>query len=94
MKIFLTPRAEKDYISIKNYIREEWGDKIVQEFVHKTDALFHLLKNYPLIGQIEKDDIRGFQLSKQTRVLYRNRGEKIIIISFFNVKQNPKKKFL
>ena len=30
-----------------------------------------LLKNYLLMGQVEKNDIRGFQLSRQTRMLYR-----------------------
>jgi hypothetical protein len=44
------------------------------------------------MGQVEKDDIRGFQLSPQTRILYRIRDEKIIILSFFDVRQNPTKK--
>jgi hypothetical protein len=44
------------------------------------------------MGQVEKNDIRGFQLSPQTRMLYRIRDEKIIIIAFFDVRQNPNKK--
>ena len=46
------------------------------------------------MGQIEKDDIRGFQLSPQTRILYRVKKEKIIILAFFAVKTNPKKKLI
>jgi hypothetical protein len=45
------------------------------------------------MGQIENGDIRGFQLSPQTRILYRIRDEKIIILAFFDVRQNPNKKF-
>lgn len=63
MKVLLTHRAEKNYDSIKGFIREEWGEKTKQEFVQKTDELFNLLKIYPGIGQIEKDDIRGFRLT-------------------------------
>jgi len=45
------------------------------------------------MGQTEKDDIKGFQLSSQTRILYRIKKEKIIVLAFFDVRQNPKKKF-
>lgn len=93
MDIFLTLRAEKNYDAIRRYIRKEWGEKTVEEFVRKTDELFHLLKAYPGIGQIEKDDIRGLQLTPQTRILYRTKGPKIIILAFFDVRQNPTKKF-
>lgn len=68
------------------------GRKDTKQFVQKTDGIFKLLKNYPLMGQVEKDDIRGFQLSPQTRILYRIRDEKIIILAFFDVRQNPRKK--
>lgn len=93
MKIFLTRRAEKNYDSIKDYIKKKWGEKTANEFILKTDELLSLLKNYPAIGQVEKDDIRGFQLSPQTRIFYRIKEEKIIVLSFFDVRQNPKKKF-
>jgi hypothetical protein len=44
------------------------------------------------MGQVENNDIRGFQLSRQTRILYRIKDNKIIILSFFDVRQDPKKK--
>ena len=93
MQIFLTRRAERNYDSIKGYIKQEWGDTTAGEFVQKTDELFSLLKIYPSMGQIEKDDIRGFQLSPHTRILYRIKPEKIVVLAFFDVRQNPKKKF-
>jgi plasmid stabilization system protein ParE len=93
MKIFLTRRAERNYDSIKEYINKEWGDKTMGEFIQKTDELFSLLKAYPSMGQIEKDDIRGFQLSPHTRILYRIKEENIVILAFFDVRQSPKKKF-
>jgi hypothetical protein len=45
------------------------------------------------MGQIEKDDIRGFQLSPHIRILYRIREEKIVVLALFDVRGNPKKKF-
>ena len=92
MQILVTPRAERNFDSIIHYIRQTWGEKTAREFIEKTDELFKLLKNYPQIGQVETNDIRGFQLSPQARVLYRIRDNKIIILAFFDVRQHPKKK--
>ena len=93
MQVFVTPRAERNFDSIISYIKQEWGEKIAEEFIQKVDDIFKLLKTFPLMGQIENSDIRGFQLTKHTRILYRLRDNKIIILSFFDVRQNPKKKF-
>lgn len=92
MQVYVTQRAERNFNSIVDYIKQKWGDKTAVTFVQKTDEIFKLLKNYPFMGQVEKDDIRGFQLSSQTRILYRIRDNKIVILSFFDVRQDPKKK--
>lgn len=42
------------------------------------------------MGQVEEKEIRGFQITPQTRILYRLKGDKIIILSFFDVRQSPK----
>ncbi len=93
MQVYVTPRAERNFDSILDYIKQKWGEKTSKEFIQKVDEIFKLLRSYPLMGQVEKNDIRGFQLSPQTRILYRIRDNKIIILSFFDVRQDPKKKF-
>ncbi len=93
MEVFVTPRAERNFDAIIDYLKQKWGEKTAAQFVQKTDEIFKLLKNFPTMGQLETNDIRGFQLSPQTRILYRIRGEKIIILAFFNVRQDPNKKF-
>jgi len=92
MQVFVTSRAERNFGVIVNYIKQKWGEHTAQQFIQKTDNIFKLLKNYPAMGQIEKGDIRGLQLSPQTRILYRVKDEKIIILAFFDVRQNPNKK--
>lgn len=92
MQVYITPRAEQNFHSIVDHIKQKWGEKTAKEFVHKVDEIFELLKDYPLMGQVENNDIRGFQLSRQTRIPYRIRENKIIILSFFDVRQDPKKK--
>lgn len=92
MQVFVTPRAERSFDSIVYYIKQKWGEKTAKEFIQKVDEIFILLKDFPLMGQVENNDIRGFQLSPHTRILYRIRDNKIIILSFFDVRQDPKKK--
>lgn len=93
MQVFVTPRAERNFDSIVGYIKNKWGEKTAQQFVLKTDQIFKLLQNYPTIGQVEIGDIRGFQLSRQTKMLYTIRDTKIIVLAFFDVRQDPTKKF-
>lgn len=74
MQVFVTPRAVRNFDSIVDYITDKWGEGTAKQFVLKTDEIFKLLQNYPTMGPIENGDIRGFQLSRQTRLLYRDKG--------------------
>ena len=94
MKLSVTKRGQKKYQSIKEYIIEKWGKNVADAFDLKTKHFFDLLEQFPELGEIEvpSKKIRGFQLTKQTRVFYRVKGERIIILTFFDTRENPKKK--
>jgi len=93
MRIFLTRRAERNYDSIKGYIKQEWGDKTAGEFVQKTDELFSLLKMYPLMRQIEKGRHQRVSTLSTYADTIKIKPEKTVVLAFFDVRQNPKKKF-
>lgn len=93
MNVYVTPRAEKQFDVIIDYLKSTWGEHAAKSFVQKTDALIELLQRYPTMGQIEIENIRGFQLSRQIRLLYTVREDKLIILAFFDVRQSPDKKF-
>lgn len=94
MKISLTKRAERNFNSIKRYIAKEWGERVAEVFEQKTVDFFDLLIDFPEIGTVEVSEkqIRGFQLTKQTRVFYRIKSDRIIVLSFFDVRQDVQKK--
>lgn len=94
MKVFLTARALKNYNSIKQHIKIEWGEKVSEAFEKKTLNFLDLIAYFPKMGTIEvtTKNIRGFQLSKQTRVFYRLKMDIVIILAFFDVRQAPHKK--
>jgi len=92
MKLFLTKRAQRNYDSIKDYIEKEFGKAASEAFTNKADETFRLLEDFPEMGSVEIKNVRGFQLSKQTRVFYRIKNETLIILSLFDVRQNPQRK--
>ena len=94
MKISFTKRTEKNYSLIKENIRAEWGNKLEEAFEQKTKDFLDLLKNFPQIGSIEVRDkqIRGILLTKHTKIFYRIKSDKIIVLTFFDVRQDPGKK--
>jgi plasmid stabilization system protein ParE len=92
MEVLVTPRAAQKFEALVAFITHKWGEKAASAFIQNMDAAFSQLQSYPLLGVIEHLDIRGLQVSAQTRILYRIRNNKIIIISFFDVKQHPKKR--
>lgn len=96
MEIFFTKRASKNYNSIKEYISGKFGTLVADAFENKLIDFLELLKNFPEMGSIEviNKEIRGFQFSEQTRIFYRVKGNKIIILTLFDVRQHPDKKSL
>lgn len=92
MKVFLSRKAVQSYTRIRDYIEKEWGESVAESFEVKVNDLFALLANYPEMGVLEQKDIRSFQLTQQTRVFYRIKGNRVVILSLFDVRQDPKKK--
>ena len=94
MNIRLSKRAEKTYIAIREYIIEDFGENVADTFEDKVTDFLELLKIFPKIGSVEIEEKHtfGFQLTKQTKIFYQIKKDQIIILSFFDVRQSPKKK--
>ena len=94
MRIFWTKKAQRRLREILEYIQLEFGDHARQSFRTKTEDFTLLLFEFPEIGtaEVKGKNLRGFQLTKQTRVFYRLKDDRIIILTFFDSRQNPKKR--
>ncbi len=94
MEIFFTKRANNNYKSIKEYIALEFGVSVSEIFENKLIDFLEILKNFPEMGSLEVPNkgIRGFQFSEQTRIFYRIKSNRIIILTLFDVRQHPNKK--
>lgn len=87
-------RADKSFDRIIDFLQAEWGDQVVKAFVKKTYDFLEILAELPEIGsiQVQERGIRGFTLIKQVIVFYKIQGKSIILIDFFDTRQDPKKK--
>ena len=96
LEIYWTKRADKNFDKIIEYLLNEWGENVSHAFVKKVYDFLDILAEFPEIGTIEnrKKGIRGFAIVKQVNVFYRIIGNKIILLNFFDNRQDPKRKRL
>jgi plasmid stabilization system protein ParE len=86
-------QARNDLKNIINFISSNWSDKEVREFAKKLNRRINLITAYPELfpKTIQKENIRRSVLTKQITIFYSEYDETIIIISVFDVRQNPTK---
>ncbi len=81
-------------IKIINHINKEWGETVTRAFVKKVYDLLDILVEFPEIGSMEhaEKEIRGFVIVKQLTLFYKIKQDKIILLNFYDNRQNPKRK--
>jgi plasmid stabilization system protein ParE len=94
LEVFWSKRADKKFDKIIGYIEEEWGKHRDSLFVKKVYDFLDILAEFPEIGTIEKNElnIRGFVIVAQLTIFYQIREDKLIILNFYDNRQNPKQK--
>jgi plasmid stabilization system protein ParE len=94
MKLVWTEKAQRRMGEILEYIDREFGAKAKQTFREKTQDFTRILIEFPEMGalEIKEKNLRGFQLTRQTRVFYRVKKDRIVILTLFDSRQNPKKR--
>lgn len=94
LEIQWSKRADKNFDKIFEYFLNKWGENVARAFIKKVYDFLEILAEFPEFGTLENRDkgIRGFTIVKQVNIFYRISENKIILLSFFNNRQNPKKK--
>ena len=94
MKLVWTEKAQRRIGEVLEYIEREFGTKARQTFIEKTQDFTRILIEFPEMGtlEIKEENLRGFQLTNQTRVFYRVKKNCIIILTLIDSRQNPKKR--
>lgn len=94
-KIVWTKRAFLRLNDLIEHLEREWGKDVTGRFVSHVFRTIDLISEFPQIGSVEiaEENIRGFLISEQTKLFYRIKGRRIILLTLFDTRQNPSKKF-
>lgn len=86
--------AERTYIRVIDQIRAKWTEKEVENFISRTQQVIGFLSNNPGIYPFSKKGlVHRAVISKQTSLYYHiaSVGNKVILLSFEDNRQNPSK---
>jgi plasmid stabilization system protein ParE len=94
LEIYWSKQADQKFDSILDYFESEWGEPSTKKFVKRVYDFLDTLKELPEIGTLENIglNIRGFVIFKQITLFYQVRSNKIILLNFYDNRQNPKKR--
>ena len=89
-----TKRAQTTFNKTVDYLQKEFGDKSAEKFIQKIDRYVDLIAGNPQFGKVEEVEkyIRGILVSNYSYIFYRIEKEKVIVLKFFDGRQDPKKR--
>lgn len=92
-KISWTENALSELRNTLEYLKDNWSEKEIRNFVRKLDKRLNLIAIYPkLFSKSEiKKNIRRSVLTKHNVIYYRIHEKTIIILSLFDSRQHPLK---
>ncbi len=93
LKIYWTKRAEKTFDDVVVYLSKDWSEKVVQNFVRKTNNVIgHISEKPRMFPSSKKIKIHIAVITKHNNLLYKITGtNQIDLLFFWDNRQNPKK---
>ena len=92
-KIIWSPQSEQDYISILEYLENEWVDQTIRKFIDLTEELITQIsinpKQFPIIQK--KLKVRKCVITKHNTLFYRAGKQHVDILRIFDARQDPRK---
>ena len=95
MKIFWSPKARNDFENILDYLLKEWGIKEVESLIKKTDRVLNAIAQNPkmFIESSKRKNVRKGFITKHNSVFYlvKSRNKEVVLLTFWDNRQNPEK---
>ena len=95
LDIFWTDSAKKSFNKIIEYLGANWTEREVRNFFNETLYLLSNIKSQPEMCRpsLKRKNVRIGIINKHTQLVYhyQPRKKEIVILLFWNFKQNPAK---
>jgi len=90
-ELIFTPEAEETFDAVITQLQQRWGEKFVDKFEKRVSDCLDTIANTPFIYPVteENQGIRKCILHKTCSMLYKVDEHKIIIICFWDNRQEP-----
>lgn len=89
--VIWSPSSEKDFISILNYLKMNWGITVERNFIDISEKLVIQISNnprqFPLIQRKKK--VRKCIITKHNTLFYRDKQKFVEIIRIYDTRQDP-----
>jgi plasmid stabilization system protein ParE len=92
-KVIVNKRGAKRLLDILDYLEENWGKKVAEDFLDKLNRMLTILEGRPFIGSPsgKQPTVRRILLTKHNRVYYRVKGNTVFVLNVFDTGQNPRR---
>jgi plasmid stabilization system protein ParE len=78
--------------NVWQYLQNEWGLKVADEFLTTVYARVYALQLNPFIGaHTGIGNVRSVHVTKHNRLYYRIEGETIVILNLYDTRGNKRK---
>jgi plasmid stabilization system protein ParE len=96
MTIVWTQKALKSYFVILDYLQNEWGNKVLQEFIVNIEHCLMQIKEYPKmhVSSEHYKSVRKAVVTKHNLLFYKIKPQKkeIELLIFWDTRQDGKRR--
>lgn len=91
--VIISKTANKKLDKLFYYLLTNWNKKVKSDFVKKLDKSINTIKLHPESFPLSNRNKGLYKcvITKQTTLYYRFNSNRIIIVTIFDTRQNPKK---
>ena len=92
-EVILSPRAERNYEHITDYVFNKWGSLATNKFISRFEESCVLIASnpdiYPFVNKVRQ--VRRCVVTKHNTVYFIEHEDIIKILTIFDTRQNPDK---
>ncbi|MGZ3874642.1 MAG: type II toxin-antitoxin system RelE/ParE family toxin [Mucilaginibacter sp.] len=91
--VILTPIAQVNYENIIEYLLNNWGSNVTNNFIERFEKIANLLSEHPEIFPFTNKvkQIQKCVLTKHNILYFKNTPSAIKILTVFDTRQSPEK---
>ena len=92
-EIIWSPRSEATFYKVLEYLQDSWTEKEVDNFLTATEKVISYISEYPLMfRKTNKKNIHEALVTPQNLLIYKIYVDHIVLITFYDTRQSPRKK--